>query len=449
MGQISPGEATFVLLSFEGPDRYSMAGGLGMRVTELSHALARAGYDTHLVFVGDPHAPGTEQALGGRLVRHRWCQWISAYYPEGVYAGEEAKRYDFAESVPPFVVERIARPAIESGRLVVVMAEEWQTAETACRISDRLHAAGLRPHAVLLWNANNTTGFDRIDWGRLDYVARITTVSRYMKHRMWSRGVNPLVIPNGIPSRLLRPASPPGTAVLRRSLGKPVVLTKIGRWDPDKRWLMAVEALAELKRGGDDAVLVALGGVEPHKAEVLQRARELGLDVRTVSVREGGLAAYAQAFAAGMPADILDVRSLVPLPLLRAIYRASDAVLANSGHEPFGLVGLEAMAAGAIAITGGTGEDYAVHLQNAIVLDTADPLELAWYVRFLKAHPTVARHIARAARATARRFTWERVLQTLLEKIEFVAARQGALPGPTSPPAEERPARRPPLVAAV
>ena len=449
MGQISPGQVTFVLLSFEGPDRYSMAGCLGMRATELSSALARAGYDTHLIFVGDPQAPGTERALGGRLVRHRWCQWISAYYPGGVYAGEEAKRYDFTESVPAFVVERIARPAIESRRLVVVMAEEWQTAETACRISDRLHTTGLRANVVLLWNANNTTGFDRIDWGRLDYVARITTVSRYMKHRMWSRGVNPLVIPNGIPSRLLRPASPPGAAVLRGSLGKPVVLTKIGRWDPDKRWLMAVEALAELKRGSDDAVLLALGGREPHKAEVLQRARELGLVVRTVSVGEPGLAAYAQAFAAGMPADIFDVRSLVPLPLLRAIYRASDAVLANSGHEPFGLVGLEAMAAGAVAITGGTGEDYAMHLQNAIVLDTADPLELAWYVRFLKAHPAVTRRLARAARATARRFTWERVLQTLFEKIEFLAARQGALPKVASPPAEERPATPPPMLAAV
>jgi glycosyltransferase involved in cell wall biosynthesis len=161
------------------------------------------------------------------------------------------------------------------------------------------------------------------------------------------------------------------------------------------------------------------------------------------------LAVYAEAFAAGMPADILDVRARVPLPLLRAIYRASDAVLANSGHEPFGLVGLEAMAAGAVAITGGTGEDYAVHLQNAIVVDTADPLELAWYVRFLRARPAVARRLARAARTTARQFTWERVLETVLEKIEFLAIRQGALPAVTFRNVEEPPATRSPRLAAV
>jgi glycosyltransferase involved in cell wall biosynthesis len=438
MRPISAGEATFVLLSFEGPDRYSMAGGLGMRVTELARALARAGHETHLIFVGEPHAPRMERALGGRLILHRWCQWISAYYPGGVYVGEEAKRYDFDASVPAFVVEQIARPAIESERLVVVMAEEWQTAETICRISDNLHAAGLRPDTVLLWNANNTTGFDRINWGRLDYVARITTVSRYMQHRMWSQGVNPLVIPNGIPSRLLRPASPPGGPMLRARLGKPVVLTKIGRWDPNKRWLMAVEALAELKRGGDDPVLLTLGGIEPHKAQVFQRAHQLRLVVHTVTAASE-LTAFADALAAGMPADILDVTSRVPLPLLRAIYGASDAVLANSGHEPFGLVGLEAMAASAVAITGGTGEDYAVHLQNAIVLDTADPLELAWYVRSLKAQPALARSLARAAHATARRFTWERALGTLLEKIAFLATRQGVHRRPTSQPLKARP----------
>src|SRR3990167_8295723 len=41
-------DPSFVLLSFEGPDRYSRAGGLGSRVTELSRALAGMGFETHL-----------------------------------------------------------------------------------------------------------------------------------------------------------------------------------------------------------------------------------------------------------------------------------------------------------------------------------------------------------------------------------------------------------------
>ncbi|MBI2159670.1 MAG: glycosyltransferase [Candidatus Rokubacteria bacterium] len=108
-------------------------------------------------------------------------------------------------------------------------------------------------------------------------------------------------------------------------------------------------------------------------------------------------------------------------------------MLANSGHEPFGLVGLEAMASGAVVMTGGTGEDYAIHLENGIVLETADPAEASWYVRFLKEHPEVSARIGATARRAARRFLWNRAVENLLGKVEFLAARQGALPAEPAP----------------
>lgn len=416
---------TVVLLSFEGPDPYALAGGLGVRVTELARTLARRGIPTHLVFVGDPAASPTTRSPDGRLVLHRWCQWISRYYPGGVYHGEEAKRYDFEESVPPFVVDHLARPALSEDRIPVVLAEEWQTAETLCRISDGLHAAGVRPRAVLLWNANNTTGFERINWGRLGYIAALTTVSRYMKHLMWRRGVNPLVIPNGIPRRALAPVDQNAAAELRRSFGRSVVLTKVGRFHPDKRWRMAVEAVACLKRRGIDTVLVACGGTEPHEGEVLAHAQALGLVTRTAWVREPTLGAYLEVFRREAAAEVLSLKPFVPAAVLRLLYRVSDAVLANSGHEPFGLVGLEAMAAGGVAVTGATGEDYAVHLENAVVLDSDDPEEAAWYVRLLRSRPELTHRLARQGRRTARRFLWDRVVDIFLDRIAFLAARQG------------------------
>ena len=447
-GKISPANTMFILLSFEGPDRYSIAGGLGVRIDGLSRALAGSGFRTHVVFVGDPHARPTEVSSRGRLVLHRWCQWISKYYPGGVYQGEETKLHDFNQSAPSFVVEHLARPAIEAGQLVVIMSEEWHTAEATCRISDLLHEAAQRSRALLLWNANNTMGFERINWGRLGYVSAITTVSRYMKHLMWGRGVNPLVIPNGIPRSLLHGADEREVARLRRSLQKAVVLTKVGRWDPDKRWLMAVETVADLKARGQDTVLLALGGVEPHQGEVLDRARGLGLLVRDVAMTQPSLAECVRAFGDPARADVLNVKSFMPLPLLRLLFRASDAVLANSGHEPFGLVGLEAMASGAVVMTGGTGEDYAIHLENGIVLETADPAEASWYIRFVKEHPEVSARIGAAARRTARRFLWDRVVENLLGKVEFLAARQGALPAEPAPAALDAAGVEPPAADA-
>jgi hypothetical protein len=194
---ITPENTEFVILSFEGPDLYSSAGGLGTRVTNLSQALADQGFSVHLFFIGDPNLPGEEVRCSGNLTLHRWCQWISKYYPAGVYQGEKEKLWDFNESVPRFVIDHIVKPALTQDKLVVVLGEEWQTAEAMCRISDMLGANGLRHRVVMFWNANNIFGFQLIDWRRLSNAATITTVSRYMKQLMLRMGLGTFVIPNG------------------------------------------------------------------------------------------------------------------------------------------------------------------------------------------------------------------------------------------------------------
>lgn len=98
-------DVTFCILSFEGPDLYAQAGGLGVHVTNLSRTLAAAGSETHLLFVGDPALPGHERQMDGRLTLHCWCQWISAHHSGGVYAAEEAKLWDFSRSAPGCVAQ--------------------------------------------------------------------------------------------------------------------------------------------------------------------------------------------------------------------------------------------------------------------------------------------------------------------------------------------------------
>lgn len=428
---LSSDATTFCLLSFEGPDRYSQAGGLGVRVTHLAETLARRGFETHLLFVGDPAAPGRESQLDGRLTLHRWCQWISAYHPAGVYDAEEAKLWDFKNSAPPFLIEQVIRPALEAGRLPVVLAEEWHTAEALIRLSDQLHAAGLRQRCVLFWNPNNTMSFHRVDWPRLDFVAQLTTVSRYMKHLMWDMGLNPLVIPNGIPASLLEPVDASQVAALRRALAPnngALMLFKVGRFDPAKRWLMAVEAVAQLKAEGHRVVFPLRGGIEPHGEEVLARARDLGLTVADVT---GDLTSWDELLdllRTAASADVYNLRFFMRQAVLRPFYAAADAVLANSGHEPFGLVGLEAMAAGGLVFTGATGEDYTLCGRSTVVLDTDQPEEIVTQVLDLRAHPPRAEAMRRAARSRAAAFAWERVIEVLLEKVKFVAQAEGALP---------------------
>ncbi len=125
------------------------------------------------------------------------------------------------------------------------------------------------------------------------------------------------------------------------------------------------------------------------------------------------------------------------LPMQR--WRAADATLANSGHEPFGLVALEVMAAQGIAVTGSTGEDYAVSFENAIVTETDDPDEIVGYLLYLMRHPDEQERIRAAGRYTAEQFLWDRVIENLVGKLEFLARKQNiTLPAKKSVEAESK-----------
>ena len=128
------------------------------------------------------------------------------------------------------------------------MAEEWHTADALSRLSDSLHFNGLRGNCVLVWNANNDMSFNRMNWDRIGYVADFAAVSKYVKHQMWDCGVNPVVIPNGVPEKRLEPVDPDAVAAFRRAMDCDLWFFKLGRTDPDKGWLEAVE------RGLPDAV---------------------------------------------------------------------------------------------------------------------------------------------------------------------------------------------------
>ncbi|HEY1655380.1 MAG TPA: glycosyltransferase family 4 protein [Candidatus Tumulicola sp.] len=407
-----------VLLAFEGPDPYSLVGGLGTRVTEMSAALAAAGVETTLIFVGDPQRPAVERPAPN-LEYRRWCQWISAYHPANVYDGEAGKSLDYAASVPSFVAGAIVEPAARAGEDVLIVGEDWQTAPAVIGLDRSLRELGLRHRATILWNANNTYGFGEIDWPALTAAARITTVSRYMKFELHARGVDSLVVPNGIPSRIV--GGPPDELVrdLETALiDKHPLLIKVGRYDEDKRWMQAIDAFALVRERHPRATLVVRGGREPYGEHVMARAAELGLQVDDVSLASREPETFLQALGAAR-APIVNLRTFVPEDVLFALYHAADAVLANSGKEPFGLVGLEVMAASGVAVTGSTGEDYAQPFENAVVCDTDDPRELASYLETLIADPVLARSIRVAGEATAERCTWDAVFEILARKLDW------------------------------
>jgi glycosyltransferase involved in cell wall biosynthesis len=409
-----PEGTQFHVLSFEGPDAYARIGGLETRVAGLCEALVQAGLETHLWFVGQPDLPGYECRDGLHL--HRWCQWLSQYHPMGVYDGQDSKVPDYAGSLPPVLLRDWLAPHLAAGGRAVVMAEEWQTADALLHLDHLIKQLPGREQARLrmFWNANNVFGFERVRWGRMRSAALVTTVSRYMKQLMQGEGVEAVVLPNGLsPDAYL---APDRVAVnqLRKMFAGRIAITKMARWDPDKNWLGSIEIIAHMKQLGLRPLLIARGGLERHGLEVLRAMRRAGLRVAERDHAGSGLRGLVQALSDTASVDVLNVTRHVDRDSRRALFRASDVVLANSAKEPFGLVGLEAMAVGGIGCTGLTGEDYVMPGRNALVLQTSDPSEFVKLYMPLRADPEYEAAMRRAGRATARQYAWPEVIRTTL-----------------------------------
>jgi hypothetical protein len=203
----------------------------------------------------------------------------SRHHPRRGHDGELPKGTEYARTLPLHLTPKFLLPHFRRGGHAVILAEEWQTVDAVLHLDLLLRGAGVRERASILWNANNTFGFERIPWDRLAEAALVTTVSRYMKHRMSGEGVDPMVIPNGLSADAFDPPDRPALAELRRRFRGRTLLAKMARWDPDKRWIPAIEIVAEMKRQAWRPLLIARGGTEPYGEEVIAAARSRGLQV--------------------------------------------------------------------------------------------------------------------------------------------------------------------------
>jgi glycosyltransferase involved in cell wall biosynthesis len=148
--------------------------------------------------------------------------------------------------------------------------------------------------------------------------------------------------------------------------------------------------------------------------EVLQAAMAAGLRVAERMIFLPGEQSLLQMLEGVQEVDMVHLRSPIDPASRRVLFRRAAAVLANSTHEPFGLVGLVTMAVGGVACTGATGEDYVVPGHNALVLETTDPQEFVGLFGELRGNPTQEQAMRRAGRLTAERYAWPHIVQQLL-----------------------------------
>ena len=185
-----------------------------------------------------------------------------------------------------------------------------------------------------------------------------------------------MFLPNGVDTSLFSRCAP-------RASGERIVC--VARIDRQKNQMMLVEALAR----HPSATVRLVGPVtQPdYKEELLRRARELGVD---------GRLSFAGALRPGSDELVNE-------------YANADMFVLPSRHEPFGIVVLEAWAAGLPVVAsdiGGLGRLCAEHPDAAVVFAPGDDSALD---AALAAASAKAEAMSRAGREAASQYAWARL----------------------------------------
>jgi glycosyltransferase involved in cell wall biosynthesis len=168
--------------------------------------------------------------------------------------------------------------------------------------------------------------------------------------------------------------------------------------------------------GLNGTFVLQVGRIETRKNQAAALAAVERLDGVTLAVagpeRDPALAAKLRA------SDRCRVLGLVDQPTLELLYKRASAVIVPSLYEGFGLPVLEAMARGKVVVAAKAsslpevGGDAALYFHDA-----ADPEQLAKVLEVALGDDKLRTTLARAARARARVYTWERCAAGVAEVI--------------------------------
>ncbi len=372
-----------LMLSWEYPP--VLVGGLGRHVHALATSLAAAGHEVTVVTRHAADAPLEELREGVRVVRAPEDPPTFPLATPSLLAWTMAFNH---------ALTRAALHATATEEYDLIHAHDWLVTHTAVTMRDHLgiplvatiHATEAGRHQGWLPEDMNRT-IHTVEYWLGHEAVRLITCSAYMRwevsHLLDLPADNITVIPNGVDAPIWQ-APPPAVAHARaRYAGDGPMLGFAGRLVYEKGVQHVIHALPELRHRYPGLRLV-IAGDGPYKPELQAEVARLRLEP-TVH------------FAGFVGSD------------LPATFAASDTVVVPSIYEPFGMVALEAAAAGAplaVAATGGLAEIVEPGV-TGVTFPAQDPEALAHAVAGLLGDDQAARHMARRARTMVRtRYDW-------------------------------------------
>jgi glycogen(starch) synthase len=370
-----------MVLSWEYPP--VVVGGLGRHVHALSEAMAAAGHEVTVVSRHTTGAEYDEIVNGVRVVR----------------VPEDPPIFNFHQDLLAWSMafnHALTRAALAVADQVdpeVVHAHDWLVAHAATTLKHHLgvplvatvHATEAGRHQGWLPGDLNRS-IHTVEWWLTYEARRVVTCSEYMRWevtRLFDLPVDKVTpIPNGVDGDPRHHDADAVEAARARHGGGPLLLFA-GRLVYEKGLQDVLGALPRLRRRHPGLKLL-VAGEGPEGDTLRAQARKLRL---------------------GRAVEWLGFVSAEELAVLSA---AADCALVPSIYEPFGMVALEAAAAGTpldVADTGGLRE-FVQHGATGLRFTPGDVAGLADAVSLLLRDEVLAHRLVRAGRAALRDYAW-------------------------------------------
>jgi glycosyltransferase involved in cell wall biosynthesis len=384
------------MLSWEYPPR--IVGGIARHVQELSEALAAQGVEMHVLTAAHPDAPSEAVENGVHLYR----VGVPFAPPAGdllnqVYALNAAIEARAEQLLNEWGI--VEGRAVNRRRPVLLHAHDWLVEPAARALKHRfklpliatIHATEHGRHGGIYSDLSRVISHH--EW-QLCYEAwRVIVCSHFMReevHRVLSVPWDKLdMIPNGIRAdKFAFEFAETERAAFRARFAAPdePLIFFVGRLVREKGVQVLLQALPQVKAYVPNARLVIVGG---------------------------GARGHLEAFVRFLRMEqSVHFTGFIPDEDLLRLYRVVDVAVYPSLYEPFGIVALEAMAAGVPVVVSDAGglKEVVQHERTGIVTWAGNAESLAWGILRVLLHPREAQaQAARARRIVQREFNWARI----------------------------------------
>ena len=401
-------------------------GGMNVYVRELASALARSGVACEVFTrAEDPDQPATVTVEPGFRVHH---------IPAGPL-GPVVK-----ESLPHLVdqwtdgVEAALRRLAETdGPVAALHANYWLSGVAGHTLKHRLEVpllvtfhtldrvkADSTPEALSASEPARRASAEAEIVGCADAVLASCTVEASQLTELY--GADPeriVIVAPGVEHAFFAPGN---RSQARRAVGldpdAPLLLF-VGRIQPLKGPSLAVEALAELRRGarptaGDGA---GDGGMAPGRRSAAASLVVIGGPSGPHGAHE--LAAIERAVAEHGLREAVHMLAPQPHEMLSTYFRAADVCVVPSHSESFGLVALEAAACGVPVVAAAVGGLTTIVRDGAsgFLVEGRAPADFAGPIAAILDDAELADRMGRRAAARAQGYTWRRAASDLWLRI--------------------------------